>query len=248
MKNAVLQAIPELEWIGINTSGCVATISVRERQVDSQVPQSTGVSSIVSTCDGVITQISTVAGNPVVKRGDAVKRGQVLISGYTDCGLSIIATRAKGEVYAQTSRELSVVSPKQSGYRGKILTKKKKYSVIIGKNRINFYQGSGILDTSCVKMYEEKYVTLPGGFQLPVAIVTETWILYEESTPADSSVQAESSLSQYAAFYLRNHLIAGKILSKEEILEEDNGVFRFNGKYLCEEMIGQERSEEIITP
>jgi len=29
IKNALLKAIPELEWVGINTAGCVATISVR---------------------------------------------------------------------------------------------------------------------------------------------------------------------------------------------------------------------------
>ena len=31
IKNAMLERIPQLQWIGVNTSGCVAVISVRER-------------------------------------------------------------------------------------------------------------------------------------------------------------------------------------------------------------------------
>ena len=31
IKNALIQQIPELDWVGVNTTGCVATISVKER-------------------------------------------------------------------------------------------------------------------------------------------------------------------------------------------------------------------------
>ena len=57
VKNALLGAVPELEWVGINTAGCVATISVRERQKGENIGQAGGVSSIVASCDGMITGI-----------------------------------------------------------------------------------------------------------------------------------------------------------------------------------------------
>lgn len=245
VKNAVLEAIPELEWVGINTAGCVATISVRERQLDTLEPAKKGVSSIVAATDAVISEISVTAGSPKVKPGDAVKAGQVLISGYTDCGLSIRATRAKGEVLAQTKRKLTLFTPLESAHRGEKISKTEKFSLIIGKKRINFYQGSGILDTSCVKMYEENYVTLPGGFQLPVAWVTETWIYHDETVAVDEAVP---DLSGSAEMYLCGHMVAGKILSKVETTTQDNGVLCLRGEYACLEMIGQERNEEIITP
>ena len=31
VKNSLLQRIPQLQWAGINTDGCVAVISVREK-------------------------------------------------------------------------------------------------------------------------------------------------------------------------------------------------------------------------
>lgn len=248
VKNALLQSIPELEWAGINTAGCVATISVRERQSSVQTPESQSVSSIVATRDGVIQDLTVISGSAAVKPGQAVKAGQMLISGYTDCGISIRASRAQGEIYASTNRQVSFLIPENSVHRGEKNTQIKKYSLIIGKNRINFYQGSGILDTSCVKMYEEHYVTLPGGFQLPVAIVTETWIFYEETTPVAATEQAKDNLVRFAESFLRRQMVAGQIIAKEEDFFQENGTFCLDGEYGCLEMIGRERKEEIIGP
>ena len=33
VKNQLLEKLPQLQWVGVNTSGCVATISVKERSV-----------------------------------------------------------------------------------------------------------------------------------------------------------------------------------------------------------------------
>ena len=37
MKNALLAALPQLQWAGINTKGCVAVISVREKTVSIEM-------------------------------------------------------------------------------------------------------------------------------------------------------------------------------------------------------------------
>lgn len=248
VKNALLSAIPELEWVGINTAGCVATISVRERQNSEELQQPQGVSSIVAARDGVVQQVTVTGGTAACKPGQAVRTGQVLISGYTDCGLSIRAERAKGEIYATTNRQLAFLMPVTDSQRGQTVSKEQKYAILIGKKRINFYQDSGNLDASCVKMYEENYVTLPGGFQLPIAIVTETWLDYEKSTPTATTEQSSNMLSDLAEIYLRGQMVAGTILSKEEKFSQQDGVLRLDGEYGCFEMIGRERSEEIIKP
>jgi sporulation protein YqfD len=245
VKNALLRAIPDLEWVGINTAGCVATISVRERNRVDETSEHKGVSSIVAACDGIIREITVTSGSTAFKVGQAVKAGQVLISGYTDCGLSIRAERAKGEILAETNRTLSLAMPQNDAQRGNLIRQSRKYSLIIGKKRINFYQDSGNLDTSCVKMYEENYVTLPGGFQLPIAIVTEICISYDHTTAGE---QDGSVLLSYAERYLRSQMVAGQILTKEETLTDEDSVVRLEGNYGCLEMIGREQSEEIILP
>lgn len=246
VKNALLEAVPQLQWAGVNTSGCVATISVRERKQTPARLESSGVSSIVATQDGVIQEVTVTGGSALCKVGQAVKAGQILVSGYTDCGISIRAERAKGEVYAVTRREITASIPTEWVYRGEKQTETKKYSLIIGKNRINFYKESGNLDTGCVKMYSEKYVTLPGGFQLPLAIVTETWIS-SEATSVSASVD-HVTLSDAVRAYLCRTMIAGRILSEAEAISQEDGVCVLEGVYECLEMIGQEQNEEIIEP
>ena len=245
MKNALLEQIPQLQWIGINTTGCVAVISVRERQMTEEKSVKKSVSSIVASQDGVIYKCTVTRGNPVCKIGQAVKAGEILISGYTDCGLTIQATKAEGEVYAKTERSAAILFPriwhKQISKDQEIV----KYSLIIGKKRINLYKGSGISPPTCGKMYKELYMTLPGGFVLPVCLVEESWIPYNLTEVQYESAEANAHLSNYAAAYLSEQMIAGQILHSEESFVERDAVYLTEGKYACLEMIGQERKEEI---
>lgn len=245
MKNALLEAIPQLQWAGINTSGCVATITVRER-TDTQTAESVcTVSSIVAARDGIITQCTVTKGNPLCKVGQAVQAGQVLVSGYTDCGISIRATRAEAEIFAQTSRNLTAVTPLQWCKEGSQTRVEKKYALVIGKNRINFYFGSGISDSSCDKMYEENYLTLPGGFQLPVCLVTETWTYYEPESVKLTQEDASQTLSAFARQYTLEQMIAGQILRQEETVIFGEDACTLQADYDCHEMIGLVKKEEI---
>lgn len=246
MKNALLGAIPELQWAGINTAGCVATISVTERSQMEQEAEKPGVSSIVAAQDGIIREFTVLKGNGLCRVGQAVQAGQVLVSGYTDCGICIQATRAEAEIYAETQRSVTAVTPDAGTVRGERVRQEKKYGVLIGKKRINFYQDSRILDGSCVKMYSESYLTLPGGLQLPVAIVEEVWTYYDRWTGNASQEQAQAVLQRFSEQYLPSQMVAGRVLSWNETVSQVPGGFQLNGQYACLEMIGREQSEEII--
>lgn len=244
MKNALLEAIPQLSWAGINTSGCTAVITVREREVTEQQKQQAGITSIVAAQDGVIREMTVLRGNALCGTGQAVKKGQVLISGYTDCGICIRASGAAGEIFAETKRVQSAVMPSVFMNRRKKTGEAKKYSLIIGKKRIFFTNSSGISDTSCAKIYEEKYMTLPGGFVLPVAVAVETWIFYdteEQSHPLAAEILLASSRA-----YLLDQMRAGTILTaSEKIVAEDDSVY-LHADYSCYEMIGITRIEENV--
>lgn len=245
IKNKLLESIPELQWGGVNTRGCVAIISVRERQTPKESSNDNTVSSIVASRDGVIYECTATKGNLLCKVGQAVKTGEVLISGYTDCGLKIQATKAEGEVFAKTERDLTTCYPSEwqqiTGNEESI----EKISLKIGKKRINLYNGSGISHLSCGKMYKEMYVTLPGGFILPIAIVKEIWLPYKLSDAVIPQEAAYGVLSDSANKYILSQMIAGEIISADVSLCESNGTYQLQGKYACLEMIGQTRKEEI---
>ncbi len=245
MKDALLDAMPELQWAGVNTAGCVATITVRERAEDPE-PEKHIVSSIVAARDGVLTDVTVTQGTARFAVGQAVRAGEVLISGYTDCGFCIRAQRAKGEVFARTERDLEAVVPSEWQLERDIQPSEKKYALILGKKRINFYKGSGNSGTVCDKIYEEYYITLPGGFQLPVCIVTEIWYTGELTETVLSEDVAQSMLTACSDRYLSESMTAGTVTKQHCELAAGEGIYSLSGHYACIEMIGRQRNEENL--
>ena len=245
IKNQLLSSLPQLQWAGVNTDGCVAVLTVRERPASSPEQMESVVSSIAASRDGVILSCTVTRGNGLCAPGQAVKEGQVLISGYTDCGISISATQAEGEIIAATSRELEVIMPAYITRRREITLRNKKFSIIFGKKRINFYKDSGISDSSCVKIISNNQLILPGGLELPVVCVVER--IYASSCVTDevSADSVEPSLRDFAAGYLRGHMIAGSILNAYQNVTQDGAYYRLKGAYACSEMIGVRRIEKM---
>lgn len=246
MKNALLEAVPELEWAGVNTQGCVATISVRERAVEAEPEPAVEAGGIVAARDGIIRSCTVLGGNPLCKPGQAVRAGELLVSGYTDYGICIRATPAKAEIYADTSRNLTALTPADMAGRGTVIRSETKYSLIIGKKRINFFQGSGISDTTCVKMTSVKTLTLPGGFALPVKLVVERREWYDTEPVPVSGEDGQRLLDAFARDYLTDTMTAGQILRQERTVERIGDIYCLTGQYACLEMIGRSTSWETL--
>ncbi len=246
MKNALLSAVPQLQWAGVNTAGCVAVISVKERSEAATKANPYRVSSVVAAQDAVIDEITVRRGNAICKTGQAVKKGQVLVSAYTDCGILIKAETAEAEIRGKTLRRLDAISPVNHTKRDEVINSTSKFYLRIGKNIINFCKDSGISGTHCAKMYNEKVLTLPGGFQLPLALVTESIYWYDCSLPLASEPMDMQWLTQDAEMYLRHQMVAGKILEMNVTVEQQGDVYRLYGQYFCQEEVGQIRGEEKI--
>lgn len=244
MKNTLLSAVPELQWAGVNTYGSRAVITVRERKPEEPVREESGASSIVSDRDGVILSATATSGSLQVVPGQVVQAGQTLISGLVDCGIKLCTVRAEGEILAATDRSLTVKIPAQRLVRAETEAQIKKYSLIIGKNRINFFKGSGISEGSCVKMYSEYVLTLPGGWPLPLRIAVQTVapcrMLSEARGP-----EAETELTRFAERYLCSRMIAGSVTDRTETVRIRGDALVLTGRYACQEMIGRVKAEEI---
>lgn len=246
VKNRLLELLPQLQWAGVNTYGSRAVISVTEKTLPEKDNNNMRVSSMIACTDGVIESITTTRGNALCAAGQAVSKGQVLISGYLDCGNMIKATEAEGEIYARTKHHLTVLFPQDFTQKPPSDTEIKKYSIIFGKNRINLSKDSGISTDGCVKMYKEYLLTLPGGIVIPVSLAVECWKGYNKQDDSMPINVTSLDLADFGMDYLSQQMISGTIISREERVDQtDNGIC-LKGEYNCLEMIGRVRTEEII--
>lgn len=245
VKNRLLGAVPNLQWAGVNTYGCRAVITVREREPGREEKAACDVSSIVASRDGVILSAMVTAGTGLCAPGQAVRQGEVLISGFTDCGRVIKAEQAAGEIFAQTNRKLEVCTPSFRQLRMEETGRSTKYALRIGKKRINFYKGSGICGGSCVKIVSEYILTLPGGFQLPVALIWESTAVYRETAVDVPEAELKQTLHGFAQRYLKSQMIAGTVLSQVVSVSTEQETARLTGYFACTEMIGRVRPEKI---
>ena len=245
-KNQLLQRIPQLQWAGVNTKGCIAVISVEEKNPESgndDTPPE--FSSIIAGRDGVILSCTATKGSIVCTEGQVVKEGQLLISPYTDGGFVIRATGAEGDVIARTKRLLMVKTPHAALKRGEMVDLKTQYGLRIGKKVIFFCKDSGISIPTCVKMYQEYCLKLPGGFALPVGFVKRTTSYYE-SLPSDTAEADFTWVRLFAKKYLNEHMQGGMIITETCDGQLLGDLYQFTGQYACVESIGLRRSEEIL--
>jgi similar to stage IV sporulation protein len=115
IEREVIRVTPRAVWLGINVRGVVAEIKVVQRKFP---PAPQGVCDIVAARDGVITKMIVVRGVPVVKEGETVARGDLLISGTqwrTDPQTGELIKEelpASGMVEARVWNDLEALEPK----------------------------------------------------------------------------------------------------------------------------------------
>jgi len=245
VKNELLSALPQLQWAGINTAGCRAVISVRERNIQRDYIDENIVTNMIAEQDAYILSVTATKGTAMVQPGDTVIKGQVLISGYTDCGLYIEASRASGEVLAQTKRSITAIMPDIQHILSNINDTQYRISLLVGKKRINLWKDSRISDGVCGRMYKEYFISLPGGFQLPVALCIDRYTFYESEDTVIPETDALKLLQQFSEDQLIRMMIAGQILLKQHHLNSSEGRYMLTSIYSCTEIIGLESREQI---
>lgn len=239
IKNELLGAINALEWVGVNTSGSVATIEVRERQEEPEQAEGK-ICSLVASADGVIESVTIVRGDVLCAPGQVVRKGDILVSGLLDLGICTKALEAEGEIYARTLHESSAVLPAEKTVRLENQTQIKKFSLLVGKKRINLYSDSGILMPTCGKMTRINQLRLPGGFTLPLALIEETYTVCQTESQQRGQQEAEEALTAAMQRHLLQSMVAGSILQTRTRTEVSEQIWKTTASYECREMIARQ--------
>lgn len=110
LRLTALQQLPDLIWLTVNQHGSIVTVEVQERTPITPITETTPA-NVVAECDGIIVKIDTVRGQPTAKIGDAVRRGDLLISGVMDSKVGPQLKHAAGTVLARTTHTIRCTVP-----------------------------------------------------------------------------------------------------------------------------------------
>ncbi len=103
--------LPRLSWIAVNITGCRATAEVREATEPPETPPEGEYANVVAARDGVILRADVLSGEGQPKIGEAVVKGDLLVSGVVEMNNGRYRlTEAKAVIEALTKTELSLTA------------------------------------------------------------------------------------------------------------------------------------------
>jgi len=241
LKNDILLNFPELSNITVNITGSHAYVNIYMKTPIPEIIDYSTPSNIISDYDGIIKSITVTSGTPEVSPGDTIMRGQLLAGGYmTGRSGGTVEFRSIADIRARTWEKHEIIIPAKTSKKEHTGVSKKKYALILGKNRINLYFGTGNSYTSCDKIIEKVQLTLPFGLKLPIFLecCTVNEYISEEYTPSAEAVK--NYLTQYADKYIELGE-DDKITHRQFKLTQDSGKFVLDYTAECERKIGVEQ-------
>lgn len=253
VENRVMRAMDDLAFFSLNLKGTKAEVIVRERDPAPKLKEEKVPTNIVSAADGVITHLEPWRGDAQYVEGDAVQKGDILISGRirldpppnVESELGTALVHADGKVLARTQRtmtaEISLTAPGKD-YTGEKVTR--RFLSVMGR-RINFYKNSGIPYEKYDIISQLKSWTPAEGKTLPVIWGKETYREYTDDAVRLDALQAEELLRQKLLEALEACMDQGEILQTDFSTEQTGEVLRVTLQAQCDEQIG--RMEEMDT-
>lgn len=238
VQQEMLIKVNDLAWSALNLRGTTATLVIRERVLPPQKIDTNVPANVVATQDGQIKRMKVTDGKAVLKVGDTVRAGEIIVSGiYEDrWGLTHLL-RAKAQVTAHVPQTLETRVPlEQTAIKptGEII--KRRYLEVMGA-RLPLFIYSGLDGDYKIERVTRAPEVL--GFTMPFEITRECYIFYEKEQReinADTALHvAEQQLAR-----LEREKLDGTVLSRQVQATVEDGVLTLTGEYLVETDIARQ--------
>lgn len=168
-------------WISVNIRGTVANVEVRETMhPDKLTPPKGKYANIIAAYDGEITLIESYGGKNVVKVGDAIRAGELLVAGlYEDKMGRTVLSYARGSVYAKIQKDFYIEVPLV--YEKKVYTGEREYdfSINLFSKSINILNNSRNNDKEYDIIADNEQILLFDRIYLPLSYSLTTYSSYE---------------------------------------------------------------------
>ncbi len=177
----ILSKYPSLSWININRRGTVAYVTVSEQADDTDEMNfaKQGYANVVASCDCVIEEITVSKGTAVVKIGDAVKKGDVLISGVVETENGGEYCYAEGRVIGRMSDTVKASAARSESVKTKGVENLLSFKVEIFNFPINILKRYRNLSEECDIIDNVRVLSIFGKCNLPIKFISTYSVEYE---------------------------------------------------------------------
>ena len=220
----------KLAWASLNVEGCLLTVNVTE--ITDADKNGSEPCNLKASADGIIKKIDVTQGNCVVKVGDTVKKGDVLVSGVLEKANNTQFVHSAGVIKAESTRIFESKGKFQKTVKennGKVKT---KYALEIFTVKIPLFLGG-----ESEEYYSETKIKKAELFSksLPLKLYKRKFIFYEERViklsqesllnelEADIQSQIESlDLKSYTVSRTEKNVSSDEICLIKEIKATEN--------------------------
>lgn len=257
LESELRKEFPNIIWASARISGTKMTIDIKENLLTGQAEETSEISytasDLVADKAGVVDSIVTRSGTPMVKKGDVVEEGTVLVSGRIDIN------NDAGEVvgYRYCNADADVMLRTQYGYEDQIAVEhevqqrtgntKKRYALELFGRRLDLSFGS-VPYRNYEKTTQYKQFHFTDTFYLPFYWYCDTYGEYEIISRNYTEEELEALSTEKFNIYLR-HLEEKdiQILEKNVMIEIDDTFCRATGTIEVLERAQLRRETEQIS-
>ncbi len=236
-----LQALSQIDgvaWLTVNLDGSVARVELLESDTPSTILETDTPSNLVAKCDGWIRSMTVYSGESMVKTGDAVTAGTLLVSGASIGDKRLLLRRSLGEIMAQTEHTFTVTVP----LCDTVLTEEAPFHratfSFFGWD-IPLFASSPLPDVYRSEQ-TEKFPHI-GDVTLPLGLRFDTYYPQTKRaitrSPEEAYAEAERRLRLWEQTAFRDI----QVLESRYICQRDAAECVLTGQYLCLENIAEEK-------
>ena len=105
IENKITRSNDEIMWVKARIEGVKLKVDVIERQSPPIIISNQTPCNLIANKDGIVVRVFTTEGTAIVKNGDMIQKGDILVKGEQGKEGSVYPVHAEGEVIAKTFYE-----------------------------------------------------------------------------------------------------------------------------------------------
>ncbi|MBQ9774208.1 MAG: sporulation protein YqfD [Clostridia bacterium] len=248
LENRVLLSTDRLAWISVYLDGTVAKVQVIEHSEEEKPPREDTLApaNLIAACDGQIETLQIYRGETVVAVGQAVKKGELLVSGiYDSQNAGFRYTRAAGEVFARTEHEYCIEIP--LSYTEKVYGERKTQEIVLNffDFSLKIFKNTGNDGKTCDIIKDNMGWNVPGDRPLPLFFTVTYAKPYAEQVRTRSAEEAVELAYTELEKTLEELSARAELLRKQSAVEITDTAVRLHCTVACIENIAVQAELEI---